>query len=46
LVIDGYQWLLIFINICSIGGYYWLFYYRSLVVILLMAIDDYFVGGY
>jgi hypothetical protein len=35
----------------SIGGYfisdyYWLLYCRPLVVILLVAIDDYFVAGY
>jgi hypothetical protein len=54
-VIDGYSiighwWLLlaILLSIGSylIGGYYWLFYCRSLVVILLVAIVGYSIGAY
>jgi hypothetical protein len=30
----------------SITGYWWLFYKWILVVILLMAIDYYFINGY
>jgi len=29
-----------------INGYWWLFHCRSLVVILLVAIDGYFIDGY
>jgi hypothetical protein len=36
MVIGGY-----FIN-----GYCWLFYYKPLVVILLVVIDGHFTGGY
>jgi hypothetical protein len=30
----------------SINGYWWLFYWWSLVDNLLMAIDGYFISGY
>ncbi len=34
------------INGYSINSYWWLFYQWPLVVILLVAISDYFIGGY
>ncbi len=30
----------------SINGYWWLFRYKPLVVILLVVIDGYFINGY
>jgi hypothetical protein len=30
----------------SINGYCYIFYYMPLVVILLLVIDGYFIGGY
>jgi hypothetical protein len=30
----------------SINGYWWLFYWRLLVAILLMIISDYSINGY
>jgi hypothetical protein len=30
----------------SINSYWWLFHCKPLVVILLVAIDNYFIGGY
>jgi len=40
-VIGGY-----FISGYFINGYCWLFYYRPLMVILLVVIDGYFIDDY
>ncbi len=45
-VILNYHNLLMDIGGYYINGYYSLFYYRPLVVILLVAINDYFINGY
>ncbi len=42
----NYHRLLMVISGNFIIGYCWLFYYRPLVVILLLTIDDYSVSGY
>jgi hypothetical protein len=34
------------INGYYINGYWWLFHYKPLMVILLMAINGYSIGGY
>jgi hypothetical protein len=34
------------ISAYSISGYYWLLYYRPLVVILSVAINGFSIGGY
>jgi hypothetical protein len=34
------------INSYSIGGYLWLFFWWLFVVILLVAIGDYYMNGY
>jgi hypothetical protein len=39
--ISGYCGLLV-----AIDGYWWLFYQWLLMIILLMAIDGYFISGY
>ncbi len=38
--------ILMSIGGCSINIYWWLFHYKPLVVILLVAIDGYSIGGY
>jgi hypothetical protein len=38
--------LLVAILLMVMDGYCWLFYCRPLVVILLVVIDDYSIGGY
>jgi hypothetical protein len=34
------------ILLMAIGGYWWLFHCKPVVVILLVAIDGYSIGGY
>jgi hypothetical protein len=46
MAIGGYWWILVVINGNYIGGYWWLFYYRPLVVILLVSINGYSISVY